>query len=276
MRFLASFTAAVIVASLAFGQTTTSPTKPKPESGAKPKIVVAAEAKPETQKPARPKRDIREMINSRVPEVRFEQTALEKVMEWVQEYTGVMVYVRYGVLEEYGIDRETPVTVKARDTKLAKILWVVMNEAAGSTGVTLAYQASADLIVFSTHEDLSGKMVTRVYEVKNIIADIPDFADDGTFEGREGRVWRARVRRPPRSEPLGDALTSDSQPPPREIKSEEEALQEFMEFILNSVEPESWAINGMGGQGTIFPYKGKLAIRNSLHVHQILAGEREP
>jgi hypothetical protein len=46
-----------------------------------------------------------------------------------------------------------------------------------------------------------------------------------------------------------------------------------MEFILNTVEPESWEVNGMGGKGTIFPYKGKLIVRNSLHVHHILSGE---
>ena len=53
--------------------------------------------------------------------------------------------------------------------------------------------------------------------------------------------------------------------------SEDEALHEIMELVLNTVEPESWQVNGMSGKGTIFPYHGHLIIRNSLHVHQILS-----
>lgn len=277
MKSFTCLLATAVIAALALGQTTTAPGQPGVRADAKPKATANAE------RHRKPKRDIRLILNSRVPEVRFEQVPLEKVMEWVQEYTGAMVYVRYAVLEEHDINRETLITVKARDAKLEQILWVIMNEAAGSTGVTLAYEASADLFLFSTHDDLSSKMVTRIYDVRNIIVDVPYFSLGGalmpmpTAEGSEGVVWRTRVRRPPPSPSLGSEVISDTQQPPRrEITTEDEALHEFMEFILNTVEPESWEVNSMGGKGTIFPYKGKLIIRNSLHVHQLIAGAANP
>ncbi|RMF83456.1 MAG: hypothetical protein D6744_04610, partial [Planctomycetota bacterium] len=44
------------------------------------------------------------------------------------------------------------------------------------------------------------------------------------------------------------------------------------DLILMSVEPESWAANGLGGRGTVFPYKNRLVVYNSLYVHQIIGG----
>lgn len=283
MKSLACLIAAGITASLAMGQSPTSaPSEPEVRASTTTKPAAKPKADRRDEVLPKPKRDVKQILSSRVPKVHFEHVPLEDVMEWVQEYTGVMVYVRYAVLEEHGIDRQTPITVKARDAKLAQILWVIMNEAAGSSGVTLAYEASADLFVFSTHADLSSKLVSRIYDVKDIIADVPYFWLEGagmpvpTAEGSEGIVKRTRVRRPPPVQSLGGEVFSGSQPPPREITSEDEGLHEFMEFILNTVEPEIWEVNGMGGKGTVFPYKGKLIIRNSLHVHHILSGEGEP
>lgn len=60
------------------------------------------------------------------------------------------------------------------------------------------------------------------------------------------------------------------------VTTEDEKLQEFMELILVTIEPESWQINGLGGEGMIFPYKGKLIVRNNRHVHQLIGGGRKP
>jgi hypothetical protein len=305
MRCLACCLSLGILATLAFGQTQAKPGEAKPdrEADAKPKTGPARPAdeqdksgtskspadatsddgKAADAKAARAKREdqrkhnVRETLNSRVPEVNFEAAPLEKVMEWLQDYTDAIVYVRWAALQEFGITRETPITVKARDKKLSQILWVVMNEAAAESGVTLAYQASKDLFLFSTHEDLSRDMITRVYRVQDIIVDVPEFRGDGTKEGSEGVVKRTRVRRtPPPSRSHGGEIIPTDGAPAREVTTEDESLQEFVELILDTIAPASWAINGMGGEGTIFPYKGKIVIRNSLYVHQLIAGGREP
>ncbi|MFQ5806655.1 MAG: hypothetical protein ACE5I3_09415 [Phycisphaerae bacterium] len=271
------------IAALAFGQTqpTTAPAKPdsKADVKLKPGAKTARQDQAKSDKArtqAQPERDVQQLLNGRIPEVNFEKVPLEKVMEWLQEYTGGIVYVRWKVLEDFGITRETPITVKARDKKLSQILWVIMNEAAAESGVTLAYQASTDLFLFSTHDDLSRDLVTRVYDVQDITVDVPYFKGDGTREGSEGIVRRTRVRRtaPPPSRSSGGEVIDEA--PRREITTEDEKLQEFKELILNMIEPESWEINGLGGKGTIFPYKGRLVVRNSLHVHQLIDDGLKP
>jgi len=287
MTRLLSLIAVAVCVSSAWGQTagesgtTAQPPATRPND---------ADAKAGTppKAPGGAERDIVRILRGRVPEVVFDHTPLETVMEWVQDYTGVMVYVRYAVLEEQGIGRETPISLKVKGAALKQILWGIMNEAAGASGVTLAYQASSELIVLSTEQDLGEQMISRVYDCKEIHVDVPYFWREGgdgvgvaTVEGSEGKIFRTRVRRAKR--PSGSLGGGDlfgpldaGAAPVLEVKSEEEQLQEFTELILNAVEPESWAINGLGGKGTIFPYKGRLIIRNSLRVHRILAGEKKP
>lgn len=161
MRVLTYAMAAGVITSLAMGQS-------QPTSA-------PAEASQRFKAPTRPARDVKQILNGRVPEVNFEEAPLEEVMEWVEKYTGAMVYVRWPVLEEVGIECDTPITVKARNRKLSLILWVILNEAKGTSGVTLAYEASAELFLFSTHEDLSGEMMVRIYDVRDITVDVPEF-----------------------------------------------------------------------------------------------------
>lgn len=238
---------------------------------------------------ARPARNVLELLESRVPEVQFEAVPLGQVMEWVSDYVAersdALVYVRWAVLAQYGITPDAPVTAKARNKKLSQILWVIMNEAKGASDVTLAYEASIDLFLFSTHEDLSRRMITRVYDVADLVHEVPDFGLSGGFNKplREfERLPQTHVRRqlpPPGPTSGGDALPAA--PPPREITvTGDPMVGQLMELILNTVEPESWEMNGFGGRGTIFPHinppRKLLIIRNSLHVHQLVERGLKP
>ncbi|MFH1748439.1 MAG: hypothetical protein ABIG44_15505 [Planctomycetota bacterium] len=208
--------------------------------------------------------DVRRMLNSRVAEVNFDQVPLEQALEWVEQYTGALVYARWAVLEEAGIARDTPVTVKTKNRKLSRILWVIMNEAVAATGASMAYEASAELFVFSTRDDLESEMVVRIYDVKDIIMDIPNFGEG---------VKRTRVRR---RHPTTSWSGETGDPPYPVVGTNDDAMQEFVDLVTLIVAPESWAVNGLGGQGTIFPFKGKIIVRNSRHVQQLIGGQDQP
>lgn len=290
-----------IVTSLAWAQApSTAPAKTGAEGkpGAKPASRIGMRSGPEVglasndragpgrtpQTAPQPARDVREILNTRIPVVHFDHAPLESVMDWVQETSGLLVYVRYPALEKFGITRETPITVKARDQKLSRILWIVMNEAAGETGVTLAYQASSDLLLLSTHADLGRKMITRTYDIQAVSQDVPYFwydPSDPDGLGAEGVVFRTKVERVPSPQadsPGHEVSETGPQPPQRIITTEavmaresaHERALEFAELILNTIEPKTWEINGFGGEGTIFPYKGRLIIRNNLYVHKLI------
>ena len=50
-------------------------------------------------------------------------------------------------------------------------------------------------------------------------------------------------------------------------------MRDLLELILNTVEPQSWEINGAGGRATMTPLNNRaIVIRNSLYVHQMIGG----
>ena len=230
-------------------------------------------------------RPIQELLDTRVPFVEFENVPLEDVADWLADYTGLLVYVRWGVLQDVGIGRNTLINLKARERKLSQILWVVMNEAAGARPVKVAYEASDDLLVLSTHDDLNGEMVTRVYPVSSLIQDIPKFYP-GAHRGpnappgdsaTEGIVYHARLRRhrPPGEvfgsrNPVGsDDRVYTGRVAPHPVTTDPR-LVELMDLITYTVEPESWEVNGLGGHGRIYPSQEMLIIRNSRYVHEMI------
>jgi hypothetical protein len=225
--------------------------------------------------PDAPLRDIAEILATRVPDVAFEQQALEEVMRWVEQQTGATVYVRWQVLEDAGIPRDAPVTLTARNRQLAHILALILKEAEGESGTRLAYEASSELFVVSTHDDLSRALITRVYDVERLLQDIPKFdMPPGVIApGVGGKALPnlpTRVVRPGPGQSAGGEATPVGGAPTVVVEDERE--RELVDLITLNVEPESWQINGQGGRGTIFPRDGKLIIRNSRHVHQLLAG----
>jgi hypothetical protein len=50
----------------------------------------------------------------------------------------------------------------------------------------------------------------------------------------------------------------------------EEEMDTLIDLIQNTVEPDTWAVNG--GRGQIYPFRRLLIVYNSILVHQRLGG----
>jgi len=110
---------------------------------------------------------------------------------------GVGVYARWAVLGRIGVRRDAPGTIRVENRPLWLVLWIILNEAACGSGERLAYEATTDVILISTHRGLSRRMIVQLYDVRNVIADVPDFRYTGRSEPQEGTVTRTIVEHPP-------------------------------------------------------------------------------
>lgn len=252
----------------ALGQTS-RPATPTPSPRSQP----AAKATSATPTVRPVWRDTNAMLDARVAKVDFQDAPLDQVLEWVGQQTGALVYARWSTLATAGINRDQPVTARLENRPMWMVLWVILNEAAGPSGVKLAYEATTDTILISTHADLSRRMVTVTYDVSSVAIDIPDFSWNPchpaekisrTIVDRDNRVGGA----PGSTDPGFPRIHTVS----RDQITDAERMQEIAELVQMTIEPESWAVNGFGGEGTVFPYKGRLVIRNSLYVQQLIGG----
>jgi len=238
-KLLVGLSAAAVLASAAMGQA---------EKGER--------SEPSENLPKLP--SVQETLDSPVPEVAFQDVPLEQVMEWLADYTELNIWVRWQVLEQSGVERDKPITIRVRDLPLRQVLWIILTEA-GGPDVKLGYATIENLLIISTWGNLNEELITKVYEVRDLVARIPRFKN-------AVRVDAARALQPDNpgvSEGTGQSPPSDSDDP-------KQTVQKLIEMIVETVEPDSWVVNG--GLGTIKAWRRKVVVRNSLYVHQQLGG----
>lgn len=258
----------------------------------------------------------------------FANTPLRAVVDWLSDLTGQPVIVRWSALADAGIHRDTPVTVAASGQPLWKVLWTVSNAIAAPRGDRLAFEASQDGFLFSTHSELSRNFVTAAYDVEAWLQPEADFipkqggglnllpwnfvdlSDPRAFWPRQAQqekstasrrnrwddLGRENGRIPPGAKQMSDGnyevqhhtevtrVRATAQPGtslPRTQPVEplgakagvDPAMRDLVELILNTIEPDSWEINGTGGRATLAPFRNKqIIVRNSVYVHQLIGG----
>ena len=229
----------------------------------------------ETPPPARTASTL-ELLNQRLPEVMFEEQPLEQVMEFIADLMQMNVVVRWQILEDAGIERDKAITIKVRNVRLRAVLWLIMNEA-GGTDLRLAYRASGNMLVLSTEDDLGQEMLVKVYDVSDLLVRPPRFTNalqldaaqalsDASQSGQGGQGGGGGGG----SGLFGGQGSSQTSQRDDERDGAGAGMQELLQLIVDTVEPDSWVQNG--GLGTIQPFGNVLVVRNSILVHQRLSG----
>ena len=210
-------------------------------------------------------------LNERIDEVAFEDAPLDQVMDWMGTLTPMQINVRWQVLEDAGIERDKPITMHFQGLRLSQVLWLIMKEA-GGTDLPLAYRASGRVLTISTEEDLGREMVIRVYDVSDLLvraqrftsAPQLDLAQAGQQAGQGGS-----------QNIFGGAGGSSSRDDDDDQRGtgrdgDNNDINELIDLIVQTVEPDSWTDNG--GLGTIQAFRNLLVVRNNILVHQALGG----
>ena len=214
-------------------------------------------------------------LNERIEEVTFEDAPLDAVMDWLAGLTPMNVKVKWQVLEDAGIERDKPISMNVRNLRLSQVLWLLMQEA-GGTDLKLAYRASGELLIISTAADLGQEMVTRVYDVSDLLVRVQDFrnapqlditqaSQGGTQGGSSQNIFGGQGG--------GGSLQDDDDTRGGRTGEDNEDMQKLIDLIVQTIEPDSWADNG--GLGTIQSFRNLLVVRNNILVHQSLGGPVE-
>ncbi len=247
-------------------------------------------------------------LNKRVESIDWDDVPLDSVIEWLREEgprTNVIVVWR--ALEAQGIDADTPVTLKFRDARVGQILGEVLNQV--SYDSELSFRGEGNTIKISTRSDFNRKLYVRAYDVSDLIFQVPDFkgpridvtgggggggagggggggiggggggiggggggigggggASGGIGGGGGGIGGGGGFGSQP---PFSDS--GDSEGEDEEGKSLEERMDDIVELIRNTVEPDDWAKTG-GGKNTIRAWNRMIVVRAPIEVHELIGG----
>ena len=119
-------------------------------------------------------------LDRALPEVTFDGVGFSDVIDFLRDVSGANVFVNWKSLEGAGVDKNAPVTAKLRNIKFSKALSIILESVGGGT-TKLGYTIDDGVISVSTQEDLAKNTITRVYDIRDLIIDIPNFTDAPDF-----------------------------------------------------------------------------------------------
>jgi Flp pilus assembly secretin CpaC/tetratricopeptide (TPR) repeat protein len=122
-------------------------------------------------------------LDQRLPEINMNGVPFTDVVDFLRDVTQANIFVNWKALEASGIGRDAPVTARLRDVKFSKALRTILDDVSGGA-VPLSYTIDEGVITISTEEDLSKNVLTRVYDIRDLIINVPDFeAPTFTLQG---------------------------------------------------------------------------------------------
>jgi len=119
-------------------------------------------------------------LDRQLPALQFDAVGFSDVIDFLRDVSGANIFVNWKSLEAAGIDRNTPVSASLRNIKFAKALNVILDSVGGGQ-TKLGYTIDEGVITISTADDLSKNVVVRVYDIRDLIVNIPDFTQAPQF-----------------------------------------------------------------------------------------------
>jgi Flp pilus assembly secretin CpaC len=213
-----------------------------------------------------------------LPELNFDAVAFGDVVDFLRDVSGANIFVNWKALETAGVDRTAPVTARLRNIRFSKALTIILDSVSGGT-VPLGYTIDDGVITISTGEDLDRNTITRVYDIRDLIIDIPDFTDAPDFslqsttqQGQAGGGGGGGG---------GQGLFQNSQDRSQELdegRTRQEMIDEIIQLITETVSPDSWRDAG-GTTGSVRELQGQLIVtqtpENQRQLVALLAQLRE-
>jgi hypothetical protein len=204
-------------------------------------------------------------LNLRLPEVNLQSVALGDVLEFLRDASGANLHVNWRAIEQVGVGKDTPVSIRLRGATLRKILTLALTDAAGGADV-LAFYPADEVIEVTTREIADSEMITIVYPIEDLLIDVPDFDNAPDFNLQQQNSGG-------RGGGGGGQLFSGGGGGEEEDEgsTREERAQQIIDLITDTIQPDIWAVNG--GAATIRFFNGSLIVRAPRSVHEALGGK---
>jgi beta-lactamase regulating signal transducer with metallopeptidase domain len=186
-----------------------------------------------------------EKLTKTLQKVDFPGVALGDALDFIRDAVGVDIMVEWPALEQIGVTRDTPVTLRLHEPATADAVLSLMFRAMGGQ---LQHEIDKGVVVVSpSHRETA--TIMRVYDVSDLIGEktTAEVAEPG--KGLRGIPALSGAR--------GGGNGSEQ--------------DQLVTLITTTIEPEGWAING-GGVASIGVFKQKMVVKAPENVQKEVEG----
>ena len=220
------------------------------------------------------------ILSQVVSQVNFQKTSARDAFDWWARTTSIPLVVHWPAFEEEGIDPETEVTLRLRNIPAGVLLKLIAQQMAPETPFII--EATPWYIEVMTKEQAIRNPVLRVYDIGDLLHQVPNFDNSPTFDlsealsntnsgggGRSGGGNNNSGGGGGSGSGGGGLLFSDtdSDREREDLPTRADRAEEFAQLIRDTIEPEIWQNNG-GQFCSIRYFDGRLIVNAPMYVHR--------
>ncbi len=200
--------------------------------------------------------------DQRIP-VNFADNTFANVIQFVENISSLNIDVDWESLELIGVDKESPVTLKLSNVSLETVLDRVLDKVS-DPDIPAGWAVTDGILTIASDEVLRRNTVLEIYDIRDLLVDIPDYTDAPTFDlnsvlqssgGRGGGNSQSPFQN------TGQGQNQDNR------RDQQEMIDEIVDIISSNVDFEGWQENG-GDTGSIREFNGNLIITNTPRNHR--------
>ena len=207
------------------------------------------------------------MDNTAVP-VQFAQHDFSQTMRFFEQVTEAPMYVDWKALNTIGVAKDTPVDVHLAEMPASRALTRVL-EQMGDDFERPEWVVEDGMVVVSTESALRRRTTTDVYDIRDLLAEIPQFDSAPELDRNAPGTQRRSYNGTNMSMASSDSLFDDDDQADKPTR--EDTIDRVVSIIQENIDPAGWQSMG-GTTGRINEFNGNLIITNTPKNHQDITG----
>jgi hypothetical protein len=233
-------------------------------------------------------------LETAIMDVQYDRVDFEKIVQDLREEHNLNIHVSWAELEAAGVRRDQRIEINLRQVSLATLLDLLLREAVAGTKAAreAAYHVESGVVVIDLGQRRREERTMRLYNVGDLLesgyairrfANTPVLGMELTgrefLGGEESATRRGGVgggggfagggSGGGGSSNAGGSIFGESGDDPSRM-TEMERVQQLIDLIIESIEPESWEATG-GEVGSIQYINSSLIIQQPVRTHQKIA-----
>ena len=209
-----------------------------------------------------------------LPHTTLHSVPLGNAIDYLRQVSGANIVVNWNALEAAGVSKQATVSLDLRYVTVKKTLQLMLSQASNSA--TLVSYISGNVLTVTTQAEANTHLVTRVYQVGDLVMTIPNFTNFPQFNLQSATQNSTAQVSSTGGGGIGNAggggglFGGGAASGQSNIQTPNQRGQDLVKLIENTIQPSVWQSNG--GQSNVSYFRGQLVVTAPVYVQELIGG----
>ena len=208
-----------------------------------------------------------------LPDTTLHSVPLVNAIDYLRQVRGANIVVNWNALEAAGVSKQATVSLDLRYVSVKKTLQLMLSQA--SSSASLVSYISGNVLTVTTQADANTHLVTRVYQVGDLVMTIPNFTSFPQFNlqsatqnstAQVSSTGGGGIGNAGGGGLFGGGVTSGKS----DIETPDQRGQDLVKLIEHTIQPNVWQSNG--GESNVAYFRGQLVVTAPVYVQELIGG----